>query len=315
MRTQQYYYGTVFNGGTGDDQLYGSSYSDTYLFKLGDGQNTLYETTTKRGVRDLLIFDSGINSEDISVSRTGLDLFLNHSNGTDKVIIHNWYKSVTSQIEIIQFADGTEWAGSTIHELGLIVNGTAGDDYIAGVSTFTNTLNGLSGDDIIVAASDGDKVTGGTGNDTLSANGYIDNITLDGGEGNDRLTSSKWGRGAILNGGTGDDTLISGSGGQDVILNGGTGDDQLQGSFKTDTYLFNLGDGQDTIYETWSSIGVLDTLIFGTGINSEDLSVSRIGLDLLLSHSNGSDKVTIHNWYNSTHNQIELVQFADGTEW
>ena len=71
---------------------------------------------------------------------------------------------------------------------GLILTGTAGDDYLKG-------------------ASGGDSLSGGDGNDMLCGGGGAD--TLDGGAGNDTLVG---GRGAdVLTGGSGSDTfLISG---------------------------------------------------------------------------------------------------------
>lgn len=59
-------------------------------------------------------------------------------------------------------------------------------------------------------------------------------------------------------------------------------------------------------------------LRFGAGIAPADIVVSRNGVHLVLSHANGSDRVTVENWYTtagSAANQVERVEFADGTVW
>ncbi|MEQ9370719.1 MAG: hypothetical protein RIG63_17090, partial [Coleofasciculus chthonoplastes F3-SA18-01] len=75
----------------------------------------------------------------------------------------------------------------------------------------------------------GDRLDGGSGNDTLQ--GEAGNDTLLGGSGNDRLTgddsSSNFGD-DNLSGGTGNDTL-TGAGGNDTLV-GGSGSDTLSGT-------------------------------------------------------------------------------------
>jgi len=89
--------------------------------------------------------------------------------------------------------------------------------------------------------------------------------------------------------------------------------DQLSyaGMFIDHTYTFNLNDGQVTI-EDW---GGTDSLNFGAGILPADISVSRVNNDLVLSHSNGTDSVTILDWFFDTQKQLEQVTFTEGTVW
>ena len=57
---------------------------------------------------------------------------------------------------------------------------------------------------------------------------------------------------------------------------------------------------------------------FGSGVAPSDMTVSRNGADLLFTHSNGTDSVAVKNWYTSAGsvaNQVERVEFADGTVW
>ncbi|MDO8415259.1 MAG: calcium-binding protein, partial [Agitococcus sp.] len=165
-------------------------------------------------------------------------------------------------------------------------------------------------------------------------NGSDGNDVLEGGDGTDVLDG---GKGAdILRGGAGNDTLGGVEGGYDSGYNaygfyspiagntyeGGTGNDILRGTSMADLYLFNLGDGQDTLNEVeiyGQPAGQVDVLRFGAGIASTDVTVGRTGLDLVLSLANGTDKVTIKNWFNNTpgatNYQVERVEFADGTVW
>ena len=118
--------------------------------------------------------------------------------------------------------------------------------------------------------------------------------------------------GGVLNGNGGND-LVLGSEGND-ILNGGSGVDTLYGGAGDDTYVFNLGDGADTIIETH---GVTDTdaLILGPGILAGDLDIFIEGDKLVFAHSNGKDRISIANWFDSiadAAHRLDAVTFADG---
>uniref|UniRef100_UPI003CF6D385 calcium-binding protein n=1 Tax=Pseudomonas sp. TWR1-1-3 TaxID=2804624 RepID=UPI003CF6D385 len=133
------------------------------------------------------------------------------------------------------------------------------------------------------------------GDDVLTALSTSYSQTLSGGAGNDRLT-----------GGTGNDTLI-----------GGTGNDTLRGGSGSDTYLFNLGDGKDLIFDDSSFNADTDVVKFGAGILASDLTISRAGTQLVLSHQNGLDSITIDRWFDTADGRykIERFEFADGTVW
>jgi hypothetical protein len=106
----------------------------------------------------------------------------------------------------------------------------------------------------------------------------------------------------VLHGGDGDDTLA-----------GGAGDgDRLYGDAGNDTYLFNLGDGRDTISED-ATINT-DVLRFGPGILQSDLTFSEVASDLVITHTNGTDQVTVQNWYAGSGYQMTRLEFADGSQ-
>jgi Ca2+-binding RTX toxin-like protein len=309
--------GNTYEGGTGNDTLNGTVRSDLYLFNLGDGADTLIEAEISGygTFTDVLRFGAGISQTDLTAVHSGNDLVLKLSNGTDQITVKNWYTTLTStanQIERVEFADGTSLTAAQLTTMGLTESGTDGADALTGMSAFANVINGLAGND---------SLTGGELNDTL--NGGDGNDTLNGGNGAD-----------VLNGGAGDDILGGGVGSRDQGYNGaygsaflpsagntfqgGTGNDTINGTVQSDLYLFNLGDGADTVIEAeLPGYGTFtDVLRFGAGISQSDLTAVRSGNDLVLKLANGTDQVTVKNWYTyltSTTNQIERVEFADGS--
>jgi|GEM_PF-6787938 len=116
--------------------------------------------------------------------------------------------------------------------------------------------------------------------------------------------------------GTGENNVMSGLGGNDHLngeggndtLAGGSGNDSLYGGLGDDVYVFNLGDGQDTIFDEEG----LNSLNFGAGISTDDLTLTRDDEDVVISIDGSSDGVTLHYGYNSTHFEIT---FDDGTVW
>lgn len=136
---------------------------------------------------------------------------------------------------------------------------------VSGTSTLTDALltgktgGGTDDLDSIEEAS----LTGGNGNDTISAAAFGGNATLNGGNGADLLTGSS--QADSLNGGAGNDTLLAGDG--DDSLTGGAGNDSLNGE-----------GGQDTLTELITGKAVL-TNIKLTGQGTDKLaSIERIDL-------------------------------------
>lgn len=87
-----------------------------------------------------------------------------------------------------------------------------------------------------------------------------------------------------------------------------------------DWYWFDIGDGADMLVEQTARrppLSQQDVLEFGAGIAPGNVFVARNGTNLVLSLSNGTDSVTIGNWYSTQYggSQIEQVRFSDGTVW
>ncbi|MBR6995362.1 MAG: DUF2974 domain-containing protein [Ruminococcus sp.] len=117
--------------------------------------------------------------------------------------------------------------------------------------------------------------------------------------------------GNTIIGSDGNDTIY-GNGGDDV-LDGGKGNDTLYGGNGDDTYVFNLGDGSDFISEEGSANSTNDKLIFGEGISPDDITISKIDKDMVLTIGNNGDKIRLQYQYCDSSKFIEKFEFADGT--
>lgn len=322
----------TLDGKTGNDFLSGGGESDSYVFNLGGGNDTIYDhydpyryTTTSGGANDTIIFGEGITKDNITFTGKNGDLIITFNNSTDSITVLNQLLYANHKIENYVFADGTSYTYNDV--LGLLASyGTSENDTIIGSQT-GESIYGGAGDDSIYSHyttysynpwwsgdramefSDNDTIYGGDGNDTIYDDSGINYI--DAGNGNDSIYS-KAGDGTIY-GGDGNDTLwtqysdganyLDGGNGNDYIMGsiqeetviGGLGNDYLNGLGGNDTYIFNLGDGNDTIqdYNGGYQAGADDKLIFGTGITKENIMFRGDGNDLIITFSNSTDSIRV----------------------
>lgn len=196
-----------------------------------------------------------------------------------------------------------------------------GNDILDGGSG-VNVLVGGKGNDIYYVQSNSDFVLehNNEGIDTVisSAKHFfltknVENLTLAGntdisGSGNELNNIIKGNTGSNhLYGFGGDDTLEA-TGGLFNVLNGGTGNDKLIGSSGNETYEFERGFGKDIIQET----GGNDTIKFGKDINIDDLIVSYIGSNQVISVKGSTDQITIKDAAKGSQYQVESIQFSSG---
>lgn len=346
--------GDTFIGGAGDDEMTGTGSGDTYVYSRGDGHDTIREQSDSAAFQDEVRF-LGLSSEEVGFTRLGDDLKVVLPANGSVTVKDWFLSSENRQVEFMAFTNQRLSAAEVTARVGTVVltdgndvyTGTSGADIIYGMGGTdvlhgdpasangsdriyggdgTDTLHGLGGNDHLYGQQGDDKLYGGDGDDVLDGGG--ENDTLDGGRGADTLI-----------GGAGDDTLgtatpsldsgyyngYAGLGyydpGAGNTYRGGAGTDTLHGTSRADLYLFDLGDGHDTLHEvevTGQPTGQVDVLRFGPGITPADITIRRSTADLVLAHTNGNDSVTVKSWFTvpgSSANQVERVEFADGTTW
>jgi len=272
------------NGGGGNDALYGGDGNDTYFYNLGGGVgtgvDTIYEVAETSTSFDVVRFGDGITESNTTYSKDGNDLVFRF-NDYDYLKISNFFLSTDDKYKVEQFIfkNGTTWTSSVIQSL--LTTPTNLSDYISGYDTADN-INGLEGSDSLMGNGGDDVLLGAEGSDYL-----------DGGTGND-----------TLDGGVGDDNIVGGIGNDTLV--GGEGNDTLSGGAGDDVYQYQQGDGVDTISDASGN----DTLVFGAGILPTEISFLRDGSALYLIRSTAGGIAM-----NLTVDQIETIQFQDGTVW
>ena len=176
---------------------------DQITLAPGDGQSIVGATR----YHDTLAFAAGVSVDDVTVSRSGMDLVVELSNGADGMVFSNWFQSAASPTVLqARFSDGTVWSADDLSRKALTVIGGEGDDLLTGLAMFSNVLRGDNGNDHLVGGNAADVLDGGSGNDRL-----------DGGNGDDRLA-----------GGSGDDTYYVDSVADSVVELPGEGIDTVR---------------------------------------------------------------------------------------
>ena len=233
----------TLEGGTGADTLQGGAGADTYVFRSGDGADTI----SGEGAETILVDGNDV----VVVNRltfkdaTGFDDFSFSRNDANDVVIEVGDDSVT--ILAAAYADGrySIHYGDSDTALGRLAIGTTGDN---------PSLTGTDDADLMLGLAGDDTLTGDAGDDTLYGGGGGD--TLTGGAGDDTLYGG--GHGDTLTGGTGEDTLYGHKG--DDTLEGGIGADFLDGGDGIDTASYANSDD-----EIGEKLGVTVNLATGEG--------------------------------------------------
>ena len=312
-----------------------SNQDDTYLFNMGDGQDTIQDgnSYTAGGAADQIIFGPGLSAADvIFTARSDLppgdpsyagigsnDLIVRFQNASDQLTIGEFFSY--GRIENFSFSDGSRLSASEVLEKVKRTTGTEaadmlrggdGDDYFDGKSG-NDTISGLGGDDTIEAGEGSDTVFGGDGNDWIS--GGDGSHSLYGQEDNDTLISTGgWG---FMNGGAGDDVLQVGAGrdsGSSISLEGGVGSDR---------YILRTGMGYVILGDRDPATSSVDALEFGD-LCLNDVEIKQDGYKLTItSLKKPSDRVEIYGlWDISSAGQyipapesvLDFVRFADGAQ-
>lgn len=184
-------------GNGGDDYLYGGTGNDTYIFKAGDGLDTIYEYSGE-GTDTIRLED--VVTGDVFMWSTVLygsaQLVIQYG-ATDKITVANGtYSSGTGttvgHMEQIVFDDSTVWdlTGALHMRLpnvsttaygtayGDAIEGGSGNDYIYGEAG-NDTLIGNGGNDYLYGGAGDDFLSGGSGSNYLSGGAGSDTFYFD----------------------------------------------------------------------------------------------------------------------------------------
>ncbi|WP_407155060.1 calcium-binding protein [Bradyrhizobium sp. STM 3557] len=146
----------VLEPGPGNQLIQGGGGSDTIVYALGDGSDTINDGANSPSQIDVLKFVD-LNASDFTFARQGNDLTIKVLRSGDIITVKQQFGAATDYwgLEQIQFADGTLWDIEAIAE-STWTKGTSGDD----------TINGTSGNDVIAGMGGNDTLNGGPGDDT-----------------------------------------------------------------------------------------------------------------------------------------------------
>ncbi len=179
----------TINGKKGNDLLQGADGNDTYIWNLGDGNDTISEfgiTST-----DVVNFGIGIRPQDITLSHIGdfgseaqgYYLYMTFAPTGEKLTIAwefntNSFGQPLPSIEEFRFSDGTVWTQDTFINLALA--STPGNDIIQGFPNRPDVMDGGAGNDELHGQTGADTYVFGRGygNDTIydALDGIFQNV-------------------------------------------------------------------------------------------------------------------------------------------
>ena len=175
-----------------DDAAFGKldqpiSPSSVYSFESGNGAQEIADWAGIEVIR----MGNDVLPQDVTVIRDGLDLLLVDANGLDSLRVRSWYADAgNTPLMNVNFNDSTVWSASDLTAQGLVVNGTVGNDVMAGLDNFANTLTGSAGNDSLIGGQSGDVLDGGLGADSLEGGAGSDTYVFNPGDGVDRIFDS-----------------------------------------------------------------------------------------------------------------------------
>ncbi|MDR1007065.1 MAG: hypothetical protein LBL65_00680 [Campylobacteraceae bacterium] len=114
----------ILIGGYGEDTLRGESGDDIYLFNIGDGKDSVYDT----GGYDTVKFGDGITKEDISFFKKGS--ILNISYGNSDTISVSYQTLSSNRIERFELGNGNYMTNQDIELIIQNINAYAKDNGI-----------------------------------------------------------------------------------------------------------------------------------------------------------------------------------------
>lgn len=227
-------------GGTGADYENGEGGSDRYVYKRGDGADTIedFSLAVTTAAADISAAQTlGVSATGYTNTWIGGYLWQTSTNSLLKLIDGTGSDTLSLEGGIKADDLSFSWTGVGADNLQLTISGAPAGDSIrldqqkTGVAKIEKiALDDLGTVNLVVAPSVGGIVNAGAGSNLIF--GLSGNETLNGNSGND-----------VIYGGAGGDNMTGFDG--DDILVGGAGNDIENGANGNDRYVFRRGDGTD----------------------------------------------------------------------
>ncbi|TBY26643.1 calcium-binding protein [Rhizobium leguminosarum] len=173
--------------GEGADQISGGAGNDFYIYRNGDGSDTIDDGSDSQQAPDVLQLIDLWNFQ-VTLERDGDDLQVITANG-DTIIVKNQFRSdsIYSGIERIEFADGSALGLTDIMAMfPNVTDGTDDDDTLVGTIR-NDVMKGFDGDDQFDGLLGDDVLDGGLGNDFLNGGEGSDVYQYAAGDGSDTI--------------------------------------------------------------------------------------------------------------------------------
>lgn len=316
-------------GGSGNDFLQGDEGEDSYYFELGDGQDTIYAFDQDASRNEILEFGSSIQSSQIILIKSGVDLIFSFVDSTDSVTILNYFSSYDGidgvfALNEVRFSDGSTWNQDDILQniSSDVPNDPTQIPFVLGDGFVTQTLEDVTGgegtsqytvyfgsnvnlSDLTITREVHDLlITHANGVDQLRLNGvYIspnNHMRIDGLFSSQGMTFDLSVLALGVTGTEGDDNLIGQDEGDNYImglagndnLSSGNGHDTLDGGEGNDTLSAGIGNDR---YEFFGNIGhdiVSESPQTEENFDYDIIYIEKLSTDVTLSR-NGDNLVLI----------------------
>ncbi|MCZ6167988.1 calcium-binding protein, partial [Campylobacter ureolyticus] len=337
----------TLSGGTGNDKLYGGYGNDTYIYNLGDGDDTIEDV----GGSETIKFGEGISKDDLIVQKVNnSSLKISFKNSSGSLMLNYAISNNNYAIENFEFANGDKLTFNDIKALSLI--GSDENDTITGYNDMGGVIIGAKGNDSLNGGNKDEvyRYNLGDGDDTITERGG--NNIIEFGEGISKSDISVVrhynGLKIFINNENNQGSItitndvsqaevslvpigeIKFANGETLIfeeirklsLIGSDNNETIEGYWELDNIIDGKA-GNDTIYggnkndtyiynkgdgnDTISDTAGNDTIEFGEGISKDDIIISTL-------NNSGSLKISFKNDGGSItfSTAIENIKFANG---
>ena len=176
----------TLEGGSGVDYLLGGAGQDTYIFELGDEQDTIQDAV---GEGNRILFGDGIALADLKLSHDESAMIIEYGPYGDTIRIPGFDPANGATplgIDTIEFVDSTVRTYSQLIDRGFDITGTDENDILNGTNV-VDRINGFAGQDVLDSGAGEDVLTGGIGNDSLNGGTGSDTYVFNLGDGVDAI--------------------------------------------------------------------------------------------------------------------------------